>query len=334
MGVIEEGVAQLRKDKRNVALPYLFLVYLLLGGLLAAPAFLDPLHWFWLVPAMGIVQYYVVISGHEAVHKTLCFPEKLNDFMGVFGQALVGVNFTAYRQQHIDHHRADSHEQDPDAHIYYGVVSTPSGLRRFLKLTLGTLVEIIVKIHQKGTGGFGSERKLSDKVVFNKKRDSLLVILAQLSLMGICTLSVGGLPAVIGDLLPAEGPLFGALHLGAGMVWSYAVLWIIPLFCVTVFLNRCRIVVEHGLALKMAEGMEGDFGGPRIPTVDIVPGPVQRRLFAPFLFNYHCSHHLFMSVPHYNLPRLNRLLREVGHEGHHGIEGSYITALGRAMRAE
>ena len=118
---------------------------------------------------------------------------------------------------------------------------------------------------------------------------------------------------------------------GIRWVAGYALLWILPLFCITVFLNRCRIVIEHGLAWKIAESMDGSFGGPRIPTIDIVPNPIERRLFAPFLFNYHCSHHLFMTVPHYNLPRLHRLLKDRAYAGHHEVPGGYISALRRTM---
>merc|ERR1712167_172877 len=106
---------------------------------------------------MGIVQYYIVISGHEAVHSTLCYPKQLNDFFGVVGQAMVGVNFTAYRQQHLDHHRCRSYNDDPDGHIYTSVMFTPAGWKRWLTLIFGMFLEILIKIRQKGSGGYGTE---------------------------------------------------------------------------------------------------------------------------------------------------------------------------------
>ena len=69
-------------------------------------------------------------------------------------------------------------------------------------------------------------------------------------------------------------------------------MWVLPLFGVTVFLNRCRICIEHGLALSIAAQFRrtgAEFGGPRIPTVDIQPGRLQQLVFAPFNFNYHCT---------------------------------------------
>jgi fatty acid desaturase len=147
--------------------------------------------------------------------------------------------------------------------------------------------------------------------------------MAQVSIMMISYVCIGGLPFSVG--LPQW------MELLAGLVWSYAVVWTIPLFCVTVFLNRCRIVIEHGLALHIARETK-DFGGPRIPTIDVVPNRLERMIFAPFLFNYHCAHHLFMAVPHYHLPELHRLLQEHQYSGHHRIQGGYIAALTRAMR--
>jgi len=323
--ILRKEIETLRKEKHNGALLTVAMMYIcLLIGFLGF-AFLPLYTWAILIPFMGLVQYYIVISGHEAVHKTLCANMQLNEFFGVFGQALVGVNFHAYRLQHLDHHRCASSETDPDSHIYMKVMAIRSGWPRFFYLVFGTLIEILIKIRQKGTGGYGTERKINPKIERLMKRDSVFVILAQLSLMGIANICVGGLPFSLG--LP------WAIEAILGCVVGYAIVWIVPLFCVTVFLNRCRIVIEHGLALHIANQTQ-DFGGPRIPTIDVVPNVIERIIFAPFLFNYHCAHHLFMAVPHYNLPKLHALLRESQHAGHHRIDGGYVAAIRRTMSVD
>ena len=38
----------------------------------------------------------------------------------------------------------------------------------------------------------------------------------------------------------------------------------------------------------------------------------ERLIVAPNRVNYHLEHHLLMTVPHYNLPRMHALLRERG----------------------
>ena len=298
---LRQKIDSLRRQENNRALFVVAQVYVLLGGCFFLFSFCDPMYWFFLIPCMGLVQYYIVISGHEAVHKTLCANRSANEFLGVFGQALIGVNFHAYRLQHIDHHRCSSNQDDPDAHIYMKVMSITAGWPRFLYLVFGTFIEILIKIRQKGSGGYGTERNIKPEMARIMKRDSMFVILAQPSIMCIATLCVGGLPFDIG--------VQQWIAFGLGMIWSYAIVWIVPLFCVTVFLNRCRIVIEHGLAQHIAHHTQ-NFGGPRIPTIDVVPNPLERIIFAPFLFNYHCAHHLFMAVPHYRLPELHDLLQK------------------------
>lgn len=330
---LDAAIAELRKDQRNVAIPGLLAAYVGVIALFVAPAW-APAPWIFAavwVP-LGVLQYRIVISGHEAVHKTLCYPLALNELFGVLGQSLVGVNFAAYRLQHLDHHRARNLQEDPDGHIYGGIIQTPRGLRRTLVWTLGTLVEILVKIRQKGTGGYGTLRQQKPEEVRQRRMHTLYVVLAQLGLMFA---AAQVLAAHRGVSLLATSPLGfdGALAWGLHLVGGYALLWTGPLFTVAVFLNRSRILVEHGLALLIATDHEVEQGGPRIPTVDIVPNALERWVFSPFLFNYHCCHHLFMTVPHYNLPRLRALCRERGVKGYHEVQGSYLSALRRTMQA-
>ncbi len=299
----------LRNDHRNVALPGLVAAYAGVVGLLLAPLWLSPWHLLWIVPLMGVLQYRIVISGHEAVHHTLVWPRALNEAFGVFGQAIVGVNFAAYRLQHLDHHKVRTRAQDPDGHIYGWVIEARPGLPRLGVLIFGTAIEIAIKVYQKGTGGIGTKSPHPPAVQAAKRRHTAYVILAQLSLIAITWATTG-------------------------WFFGYLVLWILPLFGVAVFLNRCRIVVEHGLAHLIAQRLPGgfqEFGGLRIPTVDIVPRPVEGWILAPFRFNYHCCHHLFMTVPHYNLPQLRELLREHQYSGYHEVHGSYLDALSRCI---
>ena len=411
---LHEKIAELRREKKNSALNILFFTYISIpilwlcmthSTVIQYPILLFPL-WF----LFGVAQYYVVISGHEAVHKTLCYPIERNEFWGIFGQALVGVNFTAYRQQHIDHHKSSSYTEDPDAHIYMGVIQKKKGLHRFLFLTFGTLIEIFVKIRQKGSGGFGSDkRKLSENIRSGMNRDSKLVVIAQIIIMlltqQICLQYIDFynnqyptfennivqnnwyinirllVEGSLGNLYPLFSIIFSA-------ILGYALFWIVPLFGVTVFLNRCRIVIEHGLPLlqeknsssidmhkentnELADDFDEEIAfknakpkkkadrydithqneiyikdsskgrpshnnltavsnkkkGPRIPTIDILPPKWQQIIFSPFSFNYHCTHHLFMGVPHYNLHKLHEILREEEHPGFFFQEKSYVESL-------
>ncbi len=313
---MEEELKRLRNTPQWNGIWTVALFSVLLVCITFAFSRLGPLHWLWLIPLMGWVQYYIVISGHEAVHRTLCPSKKLNEGIGVLGQATIGVNFTAYRLQHMDHHRTATYETDPDAHIYIGVMKQAPGWRRFLWLTMGTFIEILIKIRQKGVEGYGTKRNIKPAVQKNMRRDSILVILCQLGWMslGWYVLNLHQyvlqyVPNEMMDGLMSMGLIGKGLLLGGELVASYAVFWTIPLFCITVFLNRCRIVIEHGLALAMVSDVP-EFNGPRIPTVEVHPSLLERLIFAPFMFNYHGSHHAYMTVPYYHLPELNRIMRD------------------------
>lgn len=303
----EAALRDLRRDERNVALPGLAATYLGVAAILGVAGAVDRAWLYALVfVPLGWLQYRVVLSGHEAVHQTLCHPRWLNEALGVVGQALVGVNFAAYRVQHLDHHRATTLADDPDGHIYGGIIRAPRGWRRWLTYTLGTFLEIAVKVWQKGLGAAGTRGGKLERAPDSAatRRDTGAVLLAQLGLL------VG-------------------LGFWTGHWWGYLALWIGPLFFVAVFLNRSRILVEHGLALL--EG--GNEVARSIPTVDLVPPVWQRWLFAPFSFHYHCAHHLHLTVPHYNLARLHALLERQGAPGFHSHPGDYFQAIARAMRA-
>jgi fatty acid desaturase len=161
------------------------------------------------------------------------------------------------------------------------------------------------------------------------RRDSIIVILMQLAIMLLAWKLLNSSLQYESFLELKEGALWVAT-LVVQLVLSYAIIWTIPLFCITVFLNRCRIVIEHGLGKIMAKE-QLDFNGPRIPTVEVVPTTVERWLFAPFNFNYHCSHHAFMTIPHYNLKELHKYLFE--HHSDDGNKYGLIVVKGGYLRA-
>ncbi len=331
---MQEELKQLRQDTRWDGIGLVVLFALLLVLVSVGFARFSPVYWIWLMPLMGWVQYYIVISGHEAVHKTLCPSKSINEGIGVIGQAMIGVNFTAYRLQHIDHHRAPRHDTDPDAHIYMGIMRQRPGIKRFLWLTFGTFIEILIKIRQKGVEGYGTKRDIKPEIQSAMRRDSLLVILCQLGwmLLGWSLLGLGQYwPETILVTLSDLSTMGILLKTGIELVCSYAIFWTIPLFCITVFLNRCRILIEHGLALAMVSE-QNDFNGPRIPTVEVHPTMLERWVFAPFNFNYHGSHHTYMTVPFYHLPALNQLMKKRFSNrdnpvGFLEFEGGYLQAL-------
>ncbi len=59
----------------------------------------------------------------------------------------------------------------------------------------------------------------------------------------------------------------------------------------------------------------------------------ERIFIAPNRVNFHLEHHLHIAVPHYNLPRMHRLLRERGALEHALITPGYRELLSQASAA-
>ena len=81
-------------------------------------------------------------------------------------------------------------------------------------------------------------------------------------------------------------------------------LWVAAWLTTHTFVTRIRSIAEHALTPDPDDA----FGNTRTTLVS----GWERLFFAPNRVNYHLEHHLLMTVPHYHLPRMHRLLRERG----------------------
>jgi fatty acid desaturase len=89
--------------------------------------------------------------------------------------------------------------------------------------------------------------------------------------------------------------------------WYYFAFWLAPLLTIALFMNRTRVLVEHGYLLV------NRLGGPELPAaevkaVDLSAGFLTRFFVAPYQMNYHFAHHRVPSIPHYRHRDLSLLL--------------------------
>ena len=113
------------------------------------------------------------------------------------------------------------------------------------------------------------------------------------------------------DEARADRNMVIAFHVGllllmawSGFLVQYLVLWVLPLVTVVQAILRLRAIAEHGATT--------DFSSPLTAArTNIAPAWLEWLIF-PHQVNYHIEHHLYASVPHYNLPRLHRELRSRG----------------------
>jgi fatty acid desaturase len=115
--------------------------------------------------------------------------------------------------------------------------------------------------------------------------------------------------------------LLGALTL-ACIPEAYLLVWWLPSWTGYSVVLRLRSIAEHSCISDPSDPL-------RNTRTTLAPGWL-RFFLAPHHVNYHLEHHLFMTVPHYNLPRAHRLLREAGKLQRAEIAPSYASVLRRA----
>ena len=99
-------------------------------------------------------------------------------------------------------------------------------------------------------------------------------------------------------------------------------LWIAAWLTTHTLVTRIRSIAEHALT--------PDRDDPLGNTRTTLASWWERLLLAPNRVNYHLEHHLLMTVPHYHLPRMRRLLRERGVLERACTEDGYWRVLVRA----
>jgi fatty acid desaturase len=80
---------------------------------------------------------------------------------------------------------------------------------------------------------------------------------------------------------------------------------------------RLRSIAEHAMVPDPAD--------PLAHTRTTLACWWERLLVAPNRVNYHLEHHLVAMVPHYNLPRMHRLLRSRGVLAHANVAPGYLS---------
>ena len=91
--------------------------------------------------------------------------------------------------------------------------------------------------------------------------------------------------------------------------WFYILFWAVPLMTAFPFFMILRQVVQH------ANGDRGWLTNTRTFLVN----PFIRYAVFPFGMDYHLGHHMYATVPHYNLPELHRFLMQYPEYAEEGI---------------
>jgi fatty acid desaturase len=222
--------------------------------------------------ALGIVM-------HEATHFRLFSKRWANEFFGDILCAFpVNMTVSRYRYEHLLHHRHNMTDQDPyfvawsrDSHWYW-----PKTRAEAFWLFARDLFSL--NMYRLGPALFQWSPWVNH---FSTKP----------SPPGLSALERGRLYAF---LLVLVGTL-SYFH-----AWfQFAVLWLLPMSTLTVLFVRIRSVTEH-LHLPL----ENEFNSTR----HVQGHPLEKLTIAPLNINIHIAHHLFPSIPQYNLVSVHSLL--------------------------
>jgi fatty acid desaturase len=242
------------------------------------------------VVLIGARQLGFAVMMHEAAHQTLFKNRALNDWVGNWLCAFpIWADLRPYRRYHLKHHAHNWTDKDPDLDLATKFPVTPSSMRRKIWRDLSGQVgwkraKATLRRDVTGDGFFKTSREDAKNTAPAGWKNLRGVIITNLVLL-----------ALISWLAHP------ALYL----------LWVVAWFTTNSLVTRIRAIAEH----NMPTDPSSDFGNTRTTLASWL----ERLLIAPNRVNYHLEHHLLMTVPFYNLPKLHDMLRERG-----ALEGAMV----------
>jgi fatty acid desaturase len=219
----------------------------------------------------------MAILMHDAAHRALLRDRSWNDWVGNWLCAYpVWTDVHPYRRYHLQHHSKTWTEEDPDLELAKPFPITRASLAR--------------KIWRDLSGQTGWKRLLA---ILNRD-------------LGVSKGRVrrdfgAGMQALRGVVI--TNLVLLALLAAFGHAELY-LLWLGAWFTTYSLVMRIRSIAEHAMVDDPADEMKN--------TRTTVASLWERLFIAPNRVNFHLEHHLLMTVPHYNLPKLHRRLRESG----------------------
>jgi fatty acid desaturase len=282
-GALPERVDPAVIRKLSELKPLVSALHIALGwALIAGAAFVcsrwfHPLLYAVCVAFIGARQHGLIVLAHDAAHYRLFRNRALNDWTGELLLAWPFVLFTmqAYRRNHFPHHRHINTDDDPDwVRKRTPEWEFPKRRTELARMLLADATGIgfvkFIGVASKLPRAPKSAESSRDRIF----RVGRLVFLASL---GTALTLLGGWKA-------------------------YLLYWVVPYVTWMQLAFHVRSIAEH-FAIT---GRSGVYAGTRT----VLPNWFDRAFIGTNNVNYHLEHHLYPSVPFYNLPELHRVLMQ------------------------
>ena len=258
--------------------------------------FPNPLTWIFSFVLIARQQLALAIMMHDAAHKRLFNSVAVNDLVGqLFCAAPLLFSMFSYRTLHLKHHQSPLAQDDPDLSLIGGYpISKDSFIRKLARDASGISYFKFIRYFLYMANKTRSKGATADAAV-KRARESAPVSLIVGSIVLINSLLLAGLALV---------------H----QPWLYVTLWLLPAITALQVLLRIRGVAEHA-------GYEYNMN--QMLSARTVTSSWQTLLFAPHSVNYHIEHHVYPSIPHYNLGKVHALMIERGVLPKSNLYGGY-----------
>ncbi|MGC9504147.1 fatty acid desaturase [Baaleninema sp.] len=265
---------------------------------------------------VGTSQYKLFILAHDAIHGALHPNRSLNDNLArwlVYGPMFMALEDA--RRNHLNHHRYMGTPDDPDRYLH--TFAGKNSPLQFLLYCSGfaTFGKTVLKVTPFG--------KLLDASNHNPQTPE-----TQISSDRTSTPPTGSL---LGEYFQQRIPvllwqplLILAFLLSPLPVWAYLLLWVAPIFFLVFVPDEIRAFCDHAVLAYPDDTCDLK------RLISFRPPWWEAQIFSPHHMNYHAEHHLWPSMPHYNLAKAHRLIRD---RAEITVRHSYLAFLWRVVRS-
>lgn len=293
------------------------------GWALGAWSLTTPWQWLWGVPLaialIGSRYYALFILGHDGMHRRIFNSGPASElFTDLFLIGPVGMVCRVNARNHLDHHQHLATDLDPDLHKHACFNKATRAEYLAFLTGLSSVFKVIVNLFVRPLNRASPEafalKAPRESGIRYRFRDIAIILVWQIAL---CT----GLTCLVAFTRHAAS-FTDVIRLA----WfAYPVFWLIPVYCFAYLPNLVRSFVEHSHP-------EDDDKADAHRLITFTSNPIERWFLSPMNMNYHIAHHLWPSIPYYNLPVADTELRARAAETNHADltwRRSYVAYLWR-----